>query len=79
MVDSERRVRIDHLGYCYKMNINYTNGVLTINDGNVTFVEQPCWPDGTPWTNETEARAWAEILIAWMDDPEQPEPPGGPQ
>jgi len=60
------------------MNINYTDGILTIDDGTVTFVEQPCWPDGTPWGQEAEARAWADFLLAWMDDPTQPEPPTGP-
>lgn len=60
-------------------NIHFNNGVLYLNDGQVDFLEQPCWPDGTPWANENEARTWADLQIAWMNDPENnPEPPAGP-
>lgn len=61
------------------MNINYVNGILTIDDETVIFHEQPTWPDGTPWADETEARNWAGLLLAWMQDFENnPEPPLSP-
>lgn len=61
------------------MNIDFIDGELSITDENgVMFLIQPEWPDGTPWASEAEARAWAELVIAWMADPEASEPPGGP-
>lgn len=51
------------------MNVNYKDGVLTIDDGNVTFLEQPCWPNGTPWADETQAKNWAAIVLLAMTNP----------
>ena len=60
------------------MIIEFTEGVLTINDGTITFLSQPCWPNGTPWADETEARNWAALALASMNDENAPEPPVGP-
>lgn len=62
------------------MNLAYTDNTLQIVDNDTVILSQPCWPDGTPWADETEALAWAAAHIAWLDDEtgNTPEAPTGP-
>ena len=36
----------------------------------VAILFQPNWPDGTPFTNEADARVFAEAWLAHMANPE---------
>jgi hypothetical protein len=38
------------------------------NEFNVPFLFQPVWPDGTPWSDRSEAEAWVELFIDSMLD-----------
>ncbi len=66
------------------MNITFVDGILRIyNEGEKTpWLEQPYWPDFTPWADEEEARAWgqAAVLYSYNDpkDPIYPKPADGP-
>ena len=64
----------DKIPYSEIANVTFVDGTLFIDDGETTFLEQPCWPDGTPWADEADARAWADQLIYDMDNPPPPEP-----
>lgn len=40
---------------------------------------QPNYPDGSTWTNEDDIKAWADIWLANILDPDNtPQPPSGP-
>jgi hypothetical protein len=47
-----------------------SDGAVVIYDGvnSEPFVKQPCWADGTAWS-EGEAEAWAEQVILSITDP----------
>lgn len=46
------------------------------NELNAPFLLQPDWPNGTPWANKEEVTAWAELVIASMENPESELLPG---
>ncbi len=62
------------------MTMEFVDGVLYIyNDGEtVPWLAQPSWPDFTPWTDETEARAWGQTQIDYVNDPDKPRPANSP-
>lgn len=48
----------------------------TPNENDAPFLLQPDWPDGTPWANREEAKAWAELLIKSLENPDSEFIPG---
>lgn len=42
------------------------------------FLNQPTWPDGTPWESEQSARSWAQLFIASIEDEAAPFAPASP-
>ena len=60
-----------------RYEIDEKNAIRVWNDGeDVPFAYQPDWPDTTPWANKAEAKAWAELLIESMQNPESEFIPG---
>ena len=60
-----------------RYEIDENNAIRVFNDGeDVPFAYQPDWPDATPWANKAEAKAWAELLIESMENPESEFIPG---
>ena len=60
-----------------RYEIDDKNAVKVYNDGqNVPFAYQPDWPDTTPWADADEAKAWAELLIESMENPNSDFIPG---
>lgn len=52
------------------------------------FLVQETWPDGTPWSSDAEAQAWADLYVLSLDrghlfmpgvSPDAPEVPKPPQ
>lgn len=41
-------------------------------------LEQPHWPDGTPWDSKKEAESWAKAWLAHREDETLPMPGNGP-
>ena len=59
--------------------IIYDAGILTISKNKEgPFLLQPSWPDGTPWASEIEAKTWANVLIASIEDITKPLPGDNP-
>ena len=46
------------------------------NENDAPFAFQPDWPDTTPWASKAEAKAWAELFIESLEDPESEFVPG---
>jgi hypothetical protein len=42
---------------------------------NTPFLEQPYWPDQTPWASREQAQQWAEQYVAHLENPDENEPP----
>jgi len=49
---------------------------IFINGQEAPIISQPEWPDMTPWADESEATAWAELFIQSIEDPETEFIPG---
>lgn len=52
----------------------FTDGVLLGFDGKneQPFLNQPTWPDGTPWADEAQALEFFDVLVASFSDPNAP-------
>ena len=59
------RIEIDDFN-CIRI---YRNGEL------VPFLEQPYWPDQTPWASKEQAQTWAEQYVAHLLNSEENDPP----
>jgi len=60
-----------------KYEIDEQNAIRVYNEGEtVPFAYQPDWPDTTPWADADEAKAWAELLIESMQNPDSEFIPG---
>lgn len=46
------------------------------NEKNAPFFLQPNWPNGTAWKDKAEAKAWVELFIDSMENPESEYLPG---
>lgn len=63
----------------YRIEIKENNVVEIFDDeAAVPFLRQPNWPNQTPWASADEARAWAELTVAAIVDPDAPYAPNGP-
>lgn len=66
------------------MNLTYTidNNTFAVNiysDNNpIPIINQPNWPNGTPWGDLNDASLWAQLCILSIKDPEAPYAPAGP-
>lgn len=49
-----------------------------VDDNPVPVLEQPDYPDYTPFESREEAAQWAELYIAAATDPDAPFAPAGP-
>lgn len=54
---------------------NKTSVEIFFDNQDVPFLLQETWPDGTPWSSDAEAQAWADLYVLSMD-PEHPTKPG---
>lgn len=59
------------------MNQQFVDGVLYIfnNGEDVPWLEQPTWPDLTPWADEAQALAWGQTAIDYALEVEGAEKP----
>jgi hypothetical protein len=50
------------------------NGILYGYDAenDAPFLEQPAWPDGTPWANEAQALEFFDVLVVSFTDETAP-------
>lgn len=63
----------------YRVEVKPGNVIEVFEDDKtVPFLRQPWWPDQTPWSNEAEARSWADMLIESIEVESAPYAPTGP-
>jgi hypothetical protein len=66
------------------MNLRYTVDetsllVSIFVENNLTpIINQPYWPNGTPWGDANDASLWAQLCILSIVNPEAPYAPAGP-
>ena len=62
-----------------KCEINEYNEIsLYYNENDYPTLFQPAWPDGTEWESYDEAKSWADLYIASVNEPDAPYAPIGP-
>ena len=65
----------------YRIEIKEGNVVEIFDDTaehGLPFLRQPNWPNQTPWADEAEARAWAEMFVDSMNPESTHFAPNGP-
>jgi len=65
----------------YRYEIDSENAVRLWDDANPNpenepFFYQPDWPNGEPWASKAEAKAWAQLFIESLENPESEFVPG---
>lgn len=63
----------------YEIDKNFTIKVWNLdetNENDAPFLLQPSWPNRTPWANSEEAKAWAELFVDSLENPDSEFIPG---
>lgn len=61
----------------YTIDENFTIRVY-MDGGEIPVLEQPNYPDYSPFESLAEATAWADLFILSATDPDAPFAPAGP-
>jgi hypothetical protein len=62
-----------------RCEINEFNEInLYYGENDYPTLFQPHWPDGTEWSSYEEAKSWADLYIASVNEPSAPYAPNGP-
>lgn len=65
----------------YRIEIKEGNVVEIFDDVSehgLPFLRQPNWPNQAPWSDEAEARSWAEMFVESLNPESTHFPPNGP-